>query len=217
MIVIYRACPVGSLKNRPISDKLELVETCFKSFLKAFGGVDYELNVLIDKPNKEIRDIFKGFDIEETYYTSFDEGNTKSFHRQIEIALEHEGKFLFCEDDYYWLPEAGKIISQIDLPFFTPYDHPNYYLASKHLDRKESVLMNGGWHWRTIDSTTLTFGGQVEELRKEADLIRSYGWADEPMWNDIIQRVSLFAPVPTLATHMETEWLSPKVDWFKYF
>lgn len=213
MYVVYRACSKGNpLKERPIKDKFELVKVCFSSFLRAFRGVDYKLTILLDKPNSDFRELFKGYDVEESYYSDFTEGNTKSFHRQIDLALKRKDKFFFIEDDYFFLPSAGKILSKVDLPFFTPYDHPRYYDEEIHKYKKD-VVISGNHHWQSVISTTLTFGGRYESLVSEADTMKKYGWMDHSMWCDITQRASLFSAVPSLATHMETPHLAPLIKW----
>lgn len=204
MIIIYRACSKGS-PYKGIGDKQDLVKECFTSFKKAFRPLDFDLVVLLDKPTKKLREIFRGENVEETYHEGFDMGNTASFHRQVDIALSSAHKsFLFVEDDYMWLPKAGEKIIGNKLPFFTPYDHPDYYLGGIH-DYEREVVVENNWHWQTVSATTLTFGGQTELLRKEEDTIKSYGWADYNMWTDLVRRHKLYAPMPTLAGHIDVK------------
>lgn len=212
MRVIYRACPQGNPKNKVIEDKHEMVEFCFNSFLKAFSGVDYKLKILLDKPNNSFRKIFEGYDVEESFYDSLGEGNVKSFHRQIDLALEYGECYLFVEDDYYFFPNAGKVMERAvqTFPFVSPYDHPAHYEGAFLLAARNIVYI--GHHFQTVPSTTLTFGGSYEALADEADTMKEYGWADHPMFMDITQRYPLYAPIPTLATHMEVESLSPGVS-----
>lgn len=212
MLCIYRACSTGNPhKDRPIEGKYNLVKYCFKSFLKAFEGVEYKLIVLLDKPNPQFRRLFRGHEVIESFHGDFNEGNIKSFHKQIDLALEHKDSFFFIEDDYYFLPNAGRVLSNVSLPFWTPYDHPGYYTEDTH--RYDREVLIDGWHWQSIISTTLTFGGTFEALEQELNTMKRYGWADHPMWCDITQRVKLYAPIPSLATHMETEHLANLIKW----
>jgi hypothetical protein len=211
MLIVYRATPVGSPKPRPIKDKEKLVKTCFRSFLKSFKGVKYDLVVLLDKPNESFRKFFKKHEVIESFNPDFNTGNIGTFHKQIDLVLERKPKrFFFVEDDYYFLPHAGKIIDKVDLGFFTPYDHPRYYDESIHEYPRE-VILSGGHHWTTVISTTLTFGGKAKLLAKEAVTMKRYGWADHDMWSNITERRKLWCPVPTLATHMETPHLAPGI------
>lgn len=209
MFVVYRACSTGNPnKKRPIEGKIPLVRACFESFREAFKDVDCTVIALLDKPTNELREIFRDVSVEESYYSNFNEGNINSFHRQISLALQHKEDFLFVEDDYMWLPGSGKKIAECGLPFYTPYDHPGYYSEDAH-KYKRDVVLAGGHHWQTVISTTLTFGGKISSLEKEAETMWRYGWADHPMWCDITQRIPLYSPIPTLATHMETDYLAP--------
>jgi hypothetical protein len=212
MIIIYRACPnKNPVKNLIVEPKEELIRVCFKSFKEAFKGVDYKLIVLVDKPNQKTAEIFKNCEVEETSYNDWNEGNIKSFHRQLDLAASYQGeKFLLVEDDYLWVPGAGEIIDAIDFPFFTPYDHPHHYPL------REEVFLSSGRHWRTNISTTLTFGGKVECLKKVAPTMKLYGWNDHKMWMDILENdkdIQLWSPIPSLATHAEPEVLAPFLDW----
>lgn len=220
MLVLYRACSTGNPnKVRPVQGKLELVTLCFNSLIETLKNHKYDLVVLLDKPNTAFRELFEGYAVEESYYGDFTEGNINSFHRQMDIALEWGDDFIFVEDDYYFLPNAGKkmhdALNRLD-GFFTPYDHPGYYTEPIHAYDKEMVEYKGQ-EWQRVISTTLTFGGKIDALKREHEVMRTYGWADHPMWVDVTRRIPLYAPVPTLATHMETPHLAPEVDWGKYF
>lgn len=204
------------MKVRPISSRPELLTTCFQSFIAAFKGTEYDLTILLDKPTNEYRTIYKGYKVEESYYSDFNEGNTKSFHRQLDLAIEGKRQYLLVEDDYYFVPQAGKIISTCTLPFFTPYLHPDYFSGHTHTEKKD-VIDHKNTCWMSVQATTLTFGGQYDALLREYETMKKYGWADYPMWCDVTQREKLYTPIPTLATHMEHEMLSPFTTWpFKY-
>lgn len=214
MLIVYRACSVPNPVKTQTYPKVELVKKCFASFCQAFQDLEYNLIVLLDKPTAVFRDIFKGHKAEETYYPYFNEGNVNSFHRQIDLALDHKTDFLFVEDDYLFLPHSGKKITEAvkELGFITPYDHPGYYIEKEH-EYKRQVTFTASHHWQTVISTTLTFGGRYEMLKKEADTMKKYGYADHYMWKDITQRHKLWAPIPSLATHMEEPHLAPGIEW----
>lgn len=211
-LIVYRACPQGNAKNKIIEDKYELVKYCFNSFVTAFKGVDHTLKILLDKPDNKFRGLFKGYDVEESYHSGLSEGNVRSFHRQIDLALEHGECYLFVEDDYYFFPHAGMIMEQAVQMFtlVSPYDHPAHY-EGEFLAFGSSLVSVAGRHWRTIPSTTLTFGGGIETLAMEAETMKKYGWGDHPMFLDVTRRYPLYSPIPTLATHMEVGMLSPNV------
>lgn len=209
-VIIYRACPAGFAKNKVIEDKHELVNLCFNSMLEAFDGIDYQLIVLLDKPSQKFRKLFEGHDVRESFFGDLQNGNVKSFHKQLDLVMELKKDYLLVEDDYYFLPESGNIINEAisSLPFITPYDHPDYYYSDLHAYKRD-VIVEAGHHWQTVDSTTLTFGGQYEVLKEMVDTIKDYGITDHPMWKDVTGKYPLYSPIPTLSTHMETEFISP--------
>jgi len=220
MFIVYRACSIGNTaKKKILADKYDLVNLCFGSFLRAFKDIDASVVILLDKPTAKFRKIFSGFEVMETFYGGFDEGNTKSFHNQIDLVLSRGQDFMFIEDDYLFKENAGEVIYETltkhSLPkgfFLTPYDHPGYYTEEAH-NYKREVKLWGNYHWQSVISTTLTFAGQYKALRSEANTMKEYGWADHPMWVNITSRIPLFAAMPSLATHTETEFIAPTVDW----
>ena len=89
------------------------------------------------------------------------------------------------------------------------------------------MVVAGGQHWRTVESTCLSFGARVARLRSDRWTVRLTTQrrgrpADRVMWR-LIQGRKLFAwkfpkrmlfgPVPSLATHLDTESLAPVVNW----
>lgn len=226
--IIYRCTPIESPnKIRPSGlKKLDLVNLCLSSALDAFN-FNVNWHILIDKPTYELTDLIEGkfaayerdsYKIETSNYLDWNGGNIGSFHRQIDIASEIDGKVLLLEDDYYLLPTAGNRICDAleDFQFISIYDHPGYYSESKHLHNATLCKNLFAQHWQAIGSTTLTFGSHGKIIAEYADHMKKFGWADSDMWESI-KGHRLWSPVPTLATHMESPWLSPNVDWEKFF
>lgn len=219
MNVLYRMCGSGSTtKHRPQDmDKSQLVQTCYNSFITAFMDVQPHVTFLIDKPTLDLVKLADAcpfqHDIEIFHFGDFNEGNIGTFHRQLDLA-ENMDKVLFLEDDYYFLPDAGKIINEAleVFDFLTPYDHPGYYNEPVHHYKRE-VEVAVGRHWQTVISTCLTFAGHGNTIKGIKDVMKDFGWADHPMWVEITKHYKLWSPIPSLATHMEVEYLSPNVSW----
>lgn len=217
LTVVYRTYPQENNKGRPFKGtKIELIKLCFNSFLKAFEGVDIDLTVLMDKPNDELRDIFKEYKTEESFYEGQMNSVVSSLHRAINIALSKKNNFILVEDDHYFLLGAGKKIEKAleTLEFVTAYDHPAHYDLNSY-DYKRDVRLIDDQHWMTVLSTTHSFAGQYQALKEEAELIKSYGFRDHEMWCDVTQRKRLWCPVPSLSTHVEDGQLAPSIDWFE--
>jgi hypothetical protein len=220
MHVLYRLCPYGNiLKRRPVTGgKQGLIECCYPSFLKAFEKIRPQVVFILDKPNPWLVDLVSScpfpHQIESYAYPDLSQGNTQTFHRQLDLAADMD-KVFFLEDDYYLLPECGEALEKAidELEVVTPYDHPGYYSEQQH-DYPRTVKVVGNHHWQTVSSTCLTFATIGKFIKQEIDCMKKYGWADHPMWLDLTQRHKLWAPIPSLATHMEIEVLAPVVDWW---
>lgn len=213
-------CGSGSTtKHRPQDmDKSQLVQTCYNSFITAFMDVQPRVTFLIDKPTLDLVKLADAcpfqHDIEIFHFNDFNEGNIGTFHRQLDLA-ENMDKVLFLEDDYYFLPDAGSTINlALDtLEIITPYDHPGYYTEDVHVCRGKQVKLAAGHHWQDVLSTCLTFACKGSFIKEEKETMKKFGWADHPMWCELTQWHTLWSPIPTLATHMEVEYLSPNIRW----
>ena len=187
-------------------DKLGLIKMCMASFVNAFKDIQPFVHFIIDKPTIELVDLCDSIqfdhELELLHTDDWNSGNVVSFHRQIDLGKEANDDVLFLEDDYYFLPDAGeKLLEGLKLhEFVSPYHHPSI--------KPISAVKDG---WQTIPSTTLTFATNSKYI--DVDVMKEYGWADEPMWKEVTLKYSLAQPVPSLATHMETPFLAPSVDW----
>lgn len=219
MHIIYRMCPEGNPnKERPQNmSKMELIKVCFDSVIKAFPNAEYTF--LIDKPSVEIVDLAdscpRPHSIETTHHEDWGTGNMMSFRRQLEIAVGLD-KVLLLEDDYYFNEGSGEIIESAldELQFLTPYDHPGYYTEDIH-SYKRHVRMAGNHHWQNVTSTCLTFASKGEHIKRVKGTMEEFGWADHPMWSELTKLYDLWSPIPSLATHMETPFIAPKMEWLK--
>jgi len=219
MVIVYRLCPEGNpLKKRPIWPKMDLVTTCFKSVMEAFKGTQTTFHFILDKATPELIALVKScpfqYVIEPFREPSWEIGNEVTYFRQLDIASETTDKVLLLEDDYYFLQDTGKtLINALDeLDFVTPYDHPGYYTEHKH-DYLKEVRLVGDYHFMKIIDTTLTFGARSGKLIKDnlAEFKSNSVW-DEKIWKKLAN-YGLWCPIPSLATHMETDYLAPSIKW----
>jgi hypothetical protein len=211
-------CPEGNPnKKRPSNlSKMELVKYCYESVITAFPRS--EITFLVDKPNLELINLIDScpnlHTIATFHFGSWDEGNIGTFHNQLDLAVKDGGKVLLLEDDYFFLPGAEYIIENAldKLEFLTPYDHPGYYTEDIH-NYKREIIVAGGHHWQTITSTTLTFATTSKALENVIETMKKYGWQDHNMWLEITKNHKLYSPIPSLATHMESPYLAPAINW----
>ncbi len=164
-------------------------------------------------------------------------GNGPSFRHcaALAAALPGDRVAYLCEDDYLHLePALGRLLEVFDTvpaaDYVTLYDHLDRYTRRDDADGGRSrILLAAGQHWRTVDSTCLTFGVRAARLKSDLWIVRACTMkkgrpADHLMWH-VIQGRKLFAwklpkrlllgPMPSLATHMDTRALGPLVDWTK--
>lgn len=207
MKVLYRLTSINSInKIRPVElDKQGLIKLCMDSFVEAFKSVEPFIYFIIDKPTIELVELCDNIpldhEMEILHTDDWNSGNIASFHRQVDIARETDDDVFFLEDDYFFLPNAGeKMLEGLKkYEYVSPYHHPS--------KEPKSDVIDG---WQLIPSTTLTFATNPKYLPKD---IKEFGWAEEQIWAEIWKNYRLAQPIPSLATHMETPFLAPSVDW----
>lgn len=169
-------------------------------------------------------------------------GNAPScWHALQEAAqLPDETLAYFVEDDYLHCPEA--LIKLIDChhdvvaDYITLYDHPVRYMTD-YFDGndwplvKDAILLSRSHHWRTVESTCMTFAASAGVLKKDMEIFDTYvGQVEKPQDRALFRHLQglgkyrdcssmrlrlLIGPVPSLATHCHEPWLAPLVDWSK--
>lgn len=220
--VIYRICPYNSAKSPIYSeDKLALVLHNLDSFQKAFEGVDYTMSFITDScPNLFQESISYLIRADKHFYHDDKMGNDKSLAKAIEIACElpDDQKVYFAEDDYVYIPGAGKkLVEALDVfDFVTLYDHPDYYTPPQ-CDIKKLVISGFNHHWVSQVATCETYGTTAKLVKLNKVKMTNYGAKDYQMWRDLTKEYNLFSPVPSLATHLVSWFLAPNIDWVNYY
>jgi len=131
-------------------------------------------------------------------------GNKPSFLKQLEMALDGpDDEFVyFAEDDYLYRPMAVAKMLGIYHPnfmgFYSPYDHIDRYVRGDDRELNAGIIIADGWHWRTAESTTMTFGAPRHVIKKTADIIREHACEGRNMWYPIIDgSYILWSPIPS--------------------
>lgn len=165
-------------------------------------------------------------------------GNANSFLQAISIAITFRDDDIvyFVEDDYFHCADSlcklRDVFHDCSCDYVTLYDHPDRYLAHDHRRhdaqmRVNTVSLSGSHHWRTVESTCMTFAGRVRTIRDDLGIFMTHvrpgvvpkdrqlfrhlqGLASFSTANS---RRVLLGPIPSLATHCETTYLAPNVDW----
>jgi hypothetical protein len=232
MKVFYRLSPKNSAhearRPRHAFDKLSLAKYCLRSFVEAFKDVKPKITFILDNCGQEWDEMLKlcPFDKEIVHIDRVD--NTPpmgydhtSYYKQLDMAKEANDYVLFQEDDYVYLPGAGKKLLEAlrVLEFVSPYDHLEHYTRNSEFHKPPfDIKLVGSQHWRTIDFCTMTWGCHSDRLLDYWDELHMHGCWDKDTWEEMGKRgAKLWTPIPSLATHMHRDFLPPGINWEERF
>lgn len=233
--VIYRSTGPGNRKRRPeFFDKV----MALASFLRAAESMDVgpELIFVNDGPipaeRRRMMNESGGRIIDLAGL-----GNSRSYRIAFDLVRGEEwpgGDLVyFCEDDYLHRPPSLRAMTDAATAieraaYFTLYDHPDRYAGTHPVDEPAArVFETGGQHWRTVESSCMTFGGRAGALRSDR-WIHRLGTVPNTPRDQLIWRATqrlggfrlvprrghvLIAALPALATHCEDGLLAPGIDW----
>jgi len=132
----------------------------------------------------------------------------------------------FVEDDYAhsmnWVPIMLEGFEYTAADYITLYDHPDKYSLQMYNNIQCAIVLTPSCHWRTTPSTTNTYACKFKTLKRHADIHIKYCDLDEKWTKDHVKFIelwntgsSLISSVPGYATHVETNMLSPVINWEK--
>jgi len=235
ILFLYRLYPGEGCKSRPLFYSKELA---LKSFIEAYRAVDHDkrLIMVVDSNDlsKNMHEIVCG-EAESTLFLG-GIGNSNSYMKTLDYveSADNVDYFYLSEDDYLYRPNAFlefvDVMNSIVSPdYVTLYDHPHRYMGSDNRTYfyGEKIFVAGRHHWRTVESTCMTFGGRISALRADIGIHRSLSHnkqnpRDRQIWYKTLgigryfwrfPKRLLIGPIPSLATHMEDKFLAPTVDW----
>lgn len=183
VVIAYRIYP--GVSKQPFvfaDDKYKLSDLCLHSLQKSLMGVKARIYALLDGCPPEYEELFrKYFNDEDIHFVRLNGiGNAGTFAMQIDLLLNQtESEYIyFAEDDYLYRPECFATMLNFikDNPhnsFVTPFDHLDYYQHPLH-GEKCHLLCAHDYHWRTANSTCLTFLTTKETLAKTKNTFLSY-------------------------------------------
>src|SRR6185312_15403774 len=238
MHIIYRACTADKISTRP---RYYSKPICLRTLLGAARQAEIGRFVLIFDGLEEsevIDECLLGYPATELRRL-YAVGNTASFMAAYELAVSFpdDDIIYFVEDDYLHtelsLVKLGAAFDDIrEADYVTLYDHPVRYLAEyaggidiSHRDTR--MFIAGGHHWRSQESTCMTFASRVSTLKEDRTLFeRHLAGHEVPPDREVFRHLQgllgyeadsptrlLLGPVPSLATHCHVDWLAPVIDW----
>ena len=192
-------------------DKLKLFGLSLRSLASGLEGVDYRVVVILDNCPREYEELVAAT-LPQGSYELLPKpgiGNYGTYELQIDLLSESESEFVFFgEDDYLYRPgafaQALAFMRSSEAPdFLSLYDHLDYYRLPLH-DHPVELTEYGGQHWRSADSTTLSFLTTPEVVRETREVLLSFtrGCHDAAMWMALTKR-HLFNPVRAVALYRQ--------------
>lgn len=156
-----------------------------------------------------------------------------TFRMAYEEAVVQDDDTLvyFLEDDY--LHCSGSLqrlvaVAQSGISdYFTLYDHPDKYQGKSpnpyvvNGGEKSKVYFAGNHHWKTTDSTTMTFAAFADTLRRDKKYFWRWTVTSHPYDFYIflelkkLAKRTLVSPIPSLSTHGDSDFLALGIDWEK--
>lgn len=214
MKVIYRLCDIRASNPSPIfyEDKVVLNLHCLKSFGKAFQDLQPRVHFIADHCKHDYdEDIQKLVPWAEYEIEKTNTGINENFLLAARRALEADDDIFIQECDYEFQADIGislhNAIQRYGL--VSHYDHPDKYPGETELEIFDSR------HWRTAISTTTTFGVKKDLFKKHYNLFVAHGYLDHIKFVELREKagIKLWTPIPSMATHMVSDWIAPNVEW----
>lgn len=208
-----------SAKSPIYSDDIfRLNSICLRSFLIGFGDIKPKIVFICDKcPEEKYRKLLDECLFEkEIMFTNL--GINDTCLLQYELAKSVETPVLFQECDYLTRPLIGNVFLEAlqSLKLVSPCDHRNFYIDRSIHSTKCEVDLIGEQHFRTTERNTMTFGMTHEAFMSNFDILKRWGYLDNDVWREMRDNgFPLWVPIPSMATHMVSNYLSPGLNWEK--
>lgn len=214
LAIAHRVCPALAKTAVGFETKEQMVQATTRSLAAALSGFDgtVRLFVILDGC-PSYRDFFtETFAFVGNVQISFEDtpsiGNQATYAKQFEILVtQTDADYLyFSEDDYFYHRNAfaamAEFLDQNEVDFVTPLDHPDRYnhaLGNKGPLRKETIRTSRHSHWRTAESSCMTFMTSRRVFDEAKAIIATYGTGamDGTMWI-ALTKTGVFNPVKIL-------------------
>ena len=174
---VYRTTGSANTKRRPDFYSRRVALESFLASIQLVQEFD-DIVFIVDgsMPDEELASLHRAGDV----LALGGVGNSASYRRALALLDERIGwsdddLVYFAEDDYLYQNEAfqkllGAVHAVEQASFFTLYDTPDYYdnpaqrrFARYHRREQWSV---DDVVWRSVRSTTMTFGARIEAMRR---------------------------------------------------
>jgi hypothetical protein len=216
-------CDIPSTNPSPWGndDKLQLNKTCLRSFVGGFVDIKPFVHFVCDHCDPETyADMITEVCPFEKKVEFTKLGINDTMLRAYELASHLEDYVLLQECDYLYRPKIGSLYIQAmkALGIVSPYDHLNFYMDRNIHSNVCKIELVDGYHFRSTERNTMTWGCHTDIIRDNIEVLNKYGYLDDLVWKELdFAGHELFVPIPSFATHMVKDYLSPGVNWRKLY
>lgn len=207
-------------------------EKCWQNLLNTFNSDLANITVVFDGEVNQDHFLYKPLQRGVDWgIVNYDGGNdAKSFLNLLNyvksLNLNDETIIYLLEDDYLHKPNFCELLLELweymDVDYATLYDHSDKYWLPMYIGLQSSIYTSASCHWRTTPSTTNTYACKAKTLIRDFEIHSRFcnlekGYTeDHAKFTCLWQNGSnLVSPIPGWSTHVETQYLSPCVDWSK--
>jgi hypothetical protein len=225
MKIIYRISDAGYNKVKPsYIDN----EKCLKNCCRMFHDYTYDINIIADNCSEATLNMIRKY-IDPINIVKVSVGHgAGTFNLALTQALKYDDNEVvyFLENDYLHKIGSPEILLEgfkTGASYVALYDHPDKYINGANPFVEDGgevtrVMLTETSHWKLTNSTTMTFAARVKTLREDEEILRSYTQGSYPKDFDMFLALrdkgrALVTPIPGYATHGETAWLSPLINW----
>jgi hypothetical protein len=221
MHIIYRISDVGYNKVKP-----EYInnQNCLRNASDMFFEADWL--IIADNISKETEEMILQY---QTNIQKVSIGNgAGTFNLALDEALKLDDNetVYFLENDYLHKPHSYTVLKEgfeLGSDYVALYDHPDKYIDGGNPfveggGEITKVFLSDSCHWKLTNSTTMTFAAKVKTLREDEEILRKYTATKHPYDFQMFLELrdngrTLITPLPGYATHGETAWLTPLINW----
>lgn len=231
MKLIYRISDGGYNKVKP---EWITKRACLMNCYNVFNKADVDFHIIADR----VSDLNYDWIIKNTPRATHERTNygfgSATFRRAHDIAANcfKTEIIYFVEDDYVHRDGAYEaILEGLKIAqYITLYDHPDKYKPKIHPIEQYRTLYHESEpvtiyhtkssHWKETISTPMTFASTAEVLIQDGEIIKHFAQGEMTDSHSMFLRLKsigrkLINPLPAFATHGETEFLSPLINWHK--
>lgn len=228
--IAYRISEAGFPKEKPAYVNNE---NCLRNMVNVFPCSKYKWHVLADSVSEETKNMIGNYiPLENIEHANIKNGPGYPFVHLLNKLINQSDVndiIYFVENDYIHRIGSDVVLQEgFDLGghYVTLYDHPDKYInategGNPYIEdggEVTKVFLSKSCHWKLTNSTTGTFASTVQTLKEDYQTIIKY--ANAPYWNDfhmcleLGQRArTILSCIPGYATHGETKWLTPLINW----